>query len=450
MADYIQSLRDQRATVRKAQKDILDRAEAEKRGLTGAETESFDKADQDIETLSGDIERREKHAQREAEAAASQGRKTDPETPVRGADRGVDEPGKPITLKFEGAKPFNGMVSGREDREVQISPDHEVAKRGNPDYRKNFARYLQGGGPQSGLFVGSDPKGGYLAPMQFVAGLIKFVDDNVFMRQLCTVLPPLATGQSLGAVSLDTDPADADWTAEVPASDMSEDDTMTLGRRELSPNLLAKLIKMSMKLLRAANMDVDGLVRSRMAYKFGVTLEKAYLTGSGADRPLGVFVASANGISTGRDITVTSAETATPTTNFGADTLINALYSLKEAYQANATWLFHRDAIKMARKLKDGDGQYLWQPGLQGGQPNLILGRPYVMSEFAPNTFTTGLYVGLVADFKNLYWIVDSLAFEIQVLLELFALKNQIGMVGRMESDGMPVLEEAAARIKLG
>jgi len=77
------------------------------------------------------------------------------------------------------------------------------------------------------------------------------------------------------------------------------------------------------------------------------------------------------------------------------------------------------------------------------------LGRPYKMSEYCPNTFESGKYVGIIGDFKN-YWIADALSMRIQRLNELYAASNQIGFIGRLESDGLPVLEEAFARITLG
>ena len=108
----------------------------------------------------------------------------------------------------------------------------------------------------------------------------------------------------------------------------------------------------------------------------------------------------------------------------------------------------HRDTLKIIRKFKDGNGQYLWSPGLSGGMPNTILDRPYVLSEFAPNTFTTGLYVLILGDFSR-YWIADSLDLTVRVLPDLFTLKNQIGIKGQKNTDGMPVLEEAFQRLIL-
>ena len=69
-------------------------------------------------------------------------------------------------------------------------------------------------------------------------------------------------------------------------------------------------------------------------------------------------------------------------------------------------------------------------------------------SEWAPNTFTTGEYVGLLGDFSH-YWIADALSMQIQRLNELYAETNQVGFIGRLETDGAPVLEEAFVRVKL-
>ena len=79
----------------------------------------------------------------------------------------------------------------------------------------------------------------------------------------------------------------------------------------------------------------------------------------------------------------------------------------------------------------------------------MLLGNPVHQSEYAPATFTTGLYVGILGDWSK-YWIADSLAFEIQRLNELYAKTGQVGFIGEAELDGMPVLEEAFARVTLG
>ncbi|MGW2591961.1 phage major capsid protein [Streptomyces sp. NPDC001515] len=294
------------------------------------------------------------------------------------------------------------------------------------------------------LQAGNDPEGGYLtAPIQWVNALIQAVDDAVPLRGLATV-QQLTASDSLGVPSLDIDLNDAEWTTELATG--SQDDSMRFGKRELSPNPIAKRVKVSRKLLRLTSGSAEDIVRQRLAYKFGVTQEKAYMTGDGNKKPLGLFTASSDGIPTSRDVATGSA------TGFTGDGLIDAKYTLKAAYWAKARWLFHRDAIRDVRKLRDdtggaGQGNYIWQPGLAADRPDTILDVPYVVSEFVPNTFTDGLYSGMIGDFSH-YWIAEALNLEIQRLVELYAESNQVGFIGRQEVDGMPVLAEAFVRLK--
>jgi len=353
-------------------------------------------------------------------------------------------------------------------------PKKSRAKRANqtPEYRKAFQRYLLGGNmtglvetgtPEArALAMDTDTTGGFIvAPQEFSDRIIKFVDNLVFIRRLATKYR-VPNAQSLGVPQLTADPDDADWTTELNTG--NEDSAMTFGKREFRPQPLAKLLKVSNKLIRAAGqltqfaedgetespMSVDGLVNDRLAYKFGVAEEKGYLTGTGFLQPLGVFVASADGIDTSRDVPVGS------TTAILADGLIDTKYSLKPQYiqSPSTAWAFHRDAIKAIRKLKDSNGQYIWAPGgigqasLSVGQPDTILELPFYTSEYVPNTFSSALYVGILGDWR-FYWIADALDLTVQRLVELYARSNQIGFIGRKETDGMPVLAEAFARVKL-
>jgi len=323
-----------------------------------------------------------------------------------------------------------------------------------PEYFNVFNSFIRGGlqelspeqlqvvrNVQNALQVDIDTAGGYIVtPMQVVQSLLKNVDDMVHIRQRATVFQ-VPNAQALGVPTLDADPDDADWTAELGTG--SEDNAMKFGGRELHPHPLAKRIKISNKLLRAAFLNTSGLVEDRLAYKFAVTGEKAYLVGTGANQPLGVFTASPNGVPTSRDVSKGNTTTAVT-----FDGLISAKYSLKEQYLRNAEWIFHRDVVKEIAKLKDGDGQYLWRESVRAGEPDRILNLPYMMSEFAPSTLTTGLYAGALADWRW-YWIADALDMTIQRLNELYAETNQTGLIGRLEEDAMPVLAEAFTRVKL-
>jgi len=279
-------------------------------------------------------------------------------------------------------------------------------------------------------------------PQQFIAELIKGLDNAVFVRRISRVFQ-VTTSDSLGAPSLDTDLSDPAWTTEVQDLTSTLDTAMKFDKRELKPQQLAKMVKVSMKLLRISAIPAEALVRDRLAYKFATAMENNFLNGDGSAKPLGVFYASANGISTARDVTEGNSATA-----ISADGLIAAKYALKAQYRNGAQWIFHRDAIKAISKLKDGEGRYLWQQGLASGQPDTILNLPVNESEYAPNTFASGNYVGILGNFQ-FYWIAELFGMEIQRLNELFAATSQVGFIGRMWVDGAPVLEDAFARVKL-
>ena len=331
-----------------------------------------------------------------------------------------------------------------------VAPAQRAASpRGTPEFRAAYSRFLAfgesrlTGDEQRALAVGTDTGGGFLtAPEQFITDLIQAVDDMVFIRKKATKIP-VPQAQSLGVPTLDADPADSVWTSEIQTGD--EDSSMAIGKRKLSPHAMAKRIKVSKDLLRQALIGAEPLVRARLAYKFGITEEKAFLTGDGVGKPLGVFTVSNDGIPATRDV---SAGNLVNSPTF--DGLLAAKYALKGPYRSRPTvsWMFHRDAILKIAQLKDLQNQYIWKESVRVGEPDTILGLPVAESELVPNTFTTGLYVGALADWSY-YWIADALDLAIQRLDELYAETNQVGFIGRMACDGQPVLAEAFVRVKL-
>lgn len=407
MSNKLKDLRDQRGKLVAEARAILDKAGAEKRSASAEESAQFDAMMKQVGDWGDEIRRHESLVEAERDAAAQVARGV--------ASAGDEARGKAADPDVEfRTKAFGKLITSG----VRSLNDAEV-------------RALQ---------ADSDTAGGFLvAPEQFVSGLIKNIDDMVFIRQRATKFS-IPTSASLGAASLAADPADADWTTELATG--NEDSTMSFGKRALNPHPLAKRLKVSNKFLRMAA-GAEGIVRSRLAYKFGISQEKAFMTGSGVNQPLGVFTASAEGITTARD--VSTGNTATSVT---FDGLINAKYSLKGQYWNRADWVFHRDVLSQIAKLKNGEGEYIWRESVREGEPDRLLGRPVMMSEYAPNTLTASQYVGMLGDFSN-YWVADALDFQIQVLNELYAETAQTGFIGRLATDGMPVLAEAFARVKL-
>jgi HK97 family phage major capsid protein len=437
----LQEMRDKRNKAVADARALVDKAKTEKRdkpGMTADEQRQFDAYMKDAQDLKADITRQEQLEAEERELASSSGRRSNPDNPGDGAGNGRENrDGKPIEIECRGQK-------------ISLRPGTKEYVRASDEYRKAFRSYLvsgyqgmlQAGEQRTAASFASDidADGGYLhAPFQFVAEIIKNLDNAVYVRQNARVLP-VTSSDSLGIPNMSTRPGDADWTTEVAA--ISPDATAQFANRVLQPQLLTKEVDISMKLLRTAAIPPEQIVGDELTSIFARTEEKAFLTGDGSGKPLGVFTADNNGVPTSRDVTVGG------TTAMTFDGLTAVKYGLKAQYRVGARWTIHRDGVKQAATLKDSNGQYLWQPSKSEGEPDMLLGHPVDESEYAPNTFTTGLYVAMFCNWKY-YWIADLMALEVQRLNELLARNSKVGFIGRKYTDGQPVLAEAFSRGKL-
>lgn len=318
-------------------------------------------------------------------------------------------------------------------------PKTEDENRGEvSDKMKEFRNYLLNGEKRD-ISVGSG--GGALSPQEFVAEIIKGVENDSPLYGLVRKFP-LSEAKSLGAPYEAADASDASWTAEVPVSDITADATLAYSLRELSPNTLVKLIKISDKLVKVSALPIEQIVKEKITEKLVAAFENGITVGTGSGQPLGVFTASANGVPTSRDVTTAGATLA-------SDDLIKTKMSLKPAYRRKARWVMSTDILTDCLLLKDKNDQYLWRPGLRDGDPDTLLGLPVIESAYAPSTKTSGSYIAVLGDFSYYWWAyVDGI--EIKNLVELFALKNQLGFKGTAYADGAPVLAEAFSRVKVG
>lgn len=388
----------------------------------------------DASDLKAAIERREELSKLHSEV-----------TGERLMDDPMDRPGKKKSEE-------NATVMMRRGTDKAGNPiyvEEKAGSRGTQMYHDAFARFVSVGynnlAPEERAALQSDDneQAGYLLmPEQFAAGILKEADDEVFIRRYAKV----HTVREATSLGIRTRTARLNSFAFGQELQIATADTaLKYGKKVLTPHHLTGQILISRDLARRSN-----VVLSEITYELGrnagEVMEDKYFTGTGAQEPLGVFTASNDGISTARDVLTGSA------TSITADGLIDAKYALKATYR-NRTgaraprWLFHRDAIKIVAKLKDTTNQYLWQPGLQEGQPDRLLNIPLDESERAPNTFTAGLYVGLLACWEH-YEIADALDMEMQVLYELYSQTNQVGYIGRLKTDGMPTLQEAFVRLR--
>lgn len=316
-----------------------------------------------------------------------------------------------------------------------------------PEYEQRMSTYLRSTTQEQAiqhratLIAGNDALSGYLMPKAMRETILTGLNNNLHMMRLGTV-HMLTNAVSLGMPYLAADVDDAEWTTEIQT--IPEDASMSFGKRELAPKYLTKAIALSTRAARHRP-DLPAYVGGRLGYKVEVAAEKSFMIGDGILGALGVFVPTENGIPTSRDIS-----TGMEATNVTADGFKEAFYSLKEQYRRSpkCAWLLSRDCVKRTSKLVDGEGRYIWSNGLETNEPQNILGKQVVESEYVPNTFTASQYVGLFGD-MTYYEIAMSLQMTIRNLVEIRALQNQIVYKIEAELDGMPVLPEAFARLKL-
>lgn len=284
--------------------------------------------------------------------------------------------------------------------------------------------------------------GNTVAPQYLVKDIIKGLDSSVEVRKRAYIIPAMNGYASIGIPTLENDLNDLDWTPEI--GEVTEDKNMSFGKREMKANQLTKLVKVSKKLIRDSNIDVQKLVQERIAYKLSATLEHNYLYGNGTGKPLGIFAQTSDNsssIPTDRDIAV-----GTATAAITYDGLVDAVSGLKSGYQHGAVWMLNKKAVAALRKLKDKQDRPIWNESLQAGQPSMLLGIPVVQNDFIEDKLESTKYFGFLANLSH-YWIMDSLSMELQVLYELYSAKNQVGFQVGYYGDGAPVQKEAFVRL---
>lgn len=317
---------------------------------------------------------------------------------------------------------------------VTNRPDAGIGRAGRPratdEYRTSFWDMMRsraiGREIVDALQIGTDSEGGYLVPDEFEATLVEKLEEENIFRTLANVIQTSSGDRKIPVASTK---GTASWIDEEGAFTESDDafSQVTIGAYKLGT-----MIKVSEELLNDSAFDLEAYIAKEFARRIGAKEEEAFFTGDGSGKPLGVLAAS-GGAETG--ITAASATAVT------ADELMDLFYSLRAPYRRNAVWIVNDSTIKAIRKLKDGNGQYLWQPALTAGAPDMLLGRPVKTSAFMPS-IEAGARSVLFGDLSY-YWIADRQSRTFKRLGEIYAPNGQVGFLGSQRVDGRLVLPEA-------
>ena len=293
------------------------------------------------------------------------------------------------------------------------------------------------------LSVGSDPDGGYVVYPDLSGRIVTRVFETSPMRAYASV--QVISSDALEGL-FDLNEASSGWVGETDSR--AETNTPQLGKWRIPVFELYAKPKATQKLLDDASINMEAWLASKVAEKFARDEANAFVAGNGVNKPRG-FLTYASGTTLPGTIEqfasgVNGALAATPD---GGDTLINALYGLKQQYRANATWFMNRASTRLVRKAKDSNGSYIWVPGIAAGQPASLLGYPVAAFEDMPDPATNSLSIA-VGDMREAYQIVDRLG--IRTLRDPYSAKPYVEFYTTKRVGGDVVNFEAIKLIKLG
>ncbi|WP_417724210.1 phage major capsid protein [Salipiger sp.] len=297
------------------------------------------------------------------------------------------------------------------------------------DEIKAFANYLRTGDPSEvkSLSYGTGT-GGILAPETVSKTILEKVAEFSPMRGLAQVIAMNGPLLQLPRLVAEVDPAAVAEGAAKP------EDEPTFEQIDLKPFEMGVVVPVTKVLLEDAHVDLSAYLGNHIARRFGQVEASWFISGNGATTAEGVL---------------TSAEVAdNEVAALSADALIDHFYSVKTVYAATGAWLMNRKTMSAVRKMKDADGQYLWQPGLAAGQPATLLGRPVYEAVNMPDP-TAGATPIVFGDFATGYAIADRVNFEI-IRDELTgAASGIVKFIARRRVGGRVVMGEALAKLSL-
>ena len=380
----VQELIEKRAKVWETAKNFVDTHEDKNGNLSAEDKETYSRMEAEIEELTNSIERQQRAERREQELS----------------------------------KPVNSPITGKP---YKYEPQGEVKTgRASDEYKKAMLTALRSNFRQVSnvLQEGVDADGGYLVPEEYDHRLIDVLTEENIMRGIATKIT--TSGEHKINIAA-TKPAAA-WIEEGEALSFGD---ATFEQKILDAHKLHVAIKITEELLYDNAFGLENYIITEFGKALANAEEDAFLNGDGVGKPTGIFDKTKGGESIG---TLTAA--------LKSDDILDLIYKLKRPYRKNASFIMNDATLAQIRKLKDNNGQYLWQPSYQVGEPDKILGYNIRTSAFAP---TDAIAFG---DYKY-YNIGDRGSRSFKQLNELFAGNGMIGYVAKERVDGLLILPEA-------
>jgi HK97 family phage major capsid protein len=300
-------------------------------------------------------------------------------------------------------------------------PDEQVSTEDYRNYQKAMGVYLRIdeknipiGHPEEFKYLttGSDPDGGILVTPVMSNRIVERIWEMDPIRQLAAVE---AIGTDALEMLEDLGQFGVDWEGETVSTTISG--SSQFNKKRIPVHIQSARPYATQAMIDDASINLEEWIAKKVSDKFGRAEAAAFVSGNGINKPRGFLTypdytsgtKGDGGVALGQIEQRGSGATTTITT----DGLISLKYSLVEDLLTRGTWLFNRLTIAVLMQLKDGDGQYIWRPGITEGQPSTLLGLPLRMSTSMP-TVAAGALAGALGDWREAYQIVDRQGITVQ------------------------------------
>jgi len=309
--------------------------------------------------------------------------------------------------------------------ETSVALQGEVVDDDKESYRASFwaaqTRQPLTDAQTRALSTGTGDKGGYLVPEEFQTTIVEKLAEKSYIRNLATVSMSSST-TNIPVEGVDGANGWIDENGAYPESDP------TLSQIVMKAYKTGRIIKVSEELLADSFTSIEAYIAGKFVKSTIKAEEEAFVVGDGVGKPKGFL------------LDATLGKTAAANNAITADEIIDLWGSLDEDYAGEAHWMMNRNTLVALMKLKDGNGDYLVNKGLNGA-PSTLLGRPIVINKNMPDIGSETKPIAF-GDFSY-YFIKDRKVMEMKRLDEKYADYGQVGFRIDKRVDGKLVVDEA-------
>lgn len=295
---------------------------------------------------------------------------------------------------------------------------------------------------QKALQTTVEADGGYAVPEELDRSIIELLRDESPMRSVCNQIT-VSTPDYKRLVNLGG--AGSGWVGETAARPATG--TPTLAQISAFMGEIYANPQATQTSLDDMFFDAEGWLSAEVAREFAEQEGLAFLTGDGVNKPKGLL---AYAMSTDNDAarafgTLQKVHSGVAG-DFTADDLIKLVYTLRKGFRAGASWMMPNTTVFKIRTMKDSEGNYLWRPGLEAGQPSQILGYGITENEDMPEVAADANAIAF-GDFRRAYTIVDRIGTR--VLRDPYTNKPNVGFYTTKRVGGMLVDSQAVKVLTL-